>query len=706
MKKVLTKYYIHTSTYSKVMTLITIVSIGFLILFVALFYYGTKQNEQFKNEVQNQYKNEINSLIKLNSQKYSTLIDEITFWDELVNFIEKKDIQWFDNSLSYLVDTNQIDYIDSYNLQEEFVCKVSSSTIKSYNFIPKKIFKELTNKKSIRFFVKVPEGVIEVYGATVHPSEDPFKNKTTPKGYLFMGKLLDNNYFAKLKGILNSEVEFLENENSKNDDYIYYAYKVNSVNDNSVTYFQFKRPLTIDFNTTKRLLFFLLFGFISTVFIYAYYAKKWAKTPLKLIQKVLKTGEDQYIHSLKNIRGEFRYIGNLFEENKHKEKQLEDSKIKAEESDNLKSAFLMNLSHEIRTPMNAVMGFSELLSNPALTREEIKEYASIIQNNSKNLIDIIDDLVELSKIESKQIKTNLISIDLKELVTNLFSTISIVNQERKNIDFKLIHPENELKTNIITDAVKLRQIITNLVNNAFKFTEQGFIIISYSIDRKSNKINFTVKDSGIGISDKDKDKIFNRFIKLNSNLIIKDGLGLGLAISKHYVEMLGGTIDLKSEQGVGTMFYFNINLEIEKNTVKPKIEDITNDASNQIGNQETILVAEDDLINFKLIEKHISSKNFKVIHAKNGEEAVELAKSNTSISLIFMDIKMPILDGYQAFIKIREFNKNVPIIAHTSYSFIEEVNKIKELGFNDYISKPIEKEKVYLLLIKHAIKKE
>ena len=295
----------------------------------------------------------------------------------------------------------------------------------------------------------------------------------------------------------------------------------------------------------------MAFAIIFSWIVYVYYANKWAKLPLNFIKKILKNGDDESIISLKNIKGEFRYIGKLFEENKIKTKELELAKVKAEESDKLKSSFLMNLSHEVRTPMNAILGFSSLLKNPDLPEEEKKECLEIIEQSGRNLMEIIDDLVEMSKIDSNLIKPNNEVVNLEELIVNQVKTLYILNKNEK-VEFRFNASKTDLNINIVTDHVKLKEILSNLILNAFKFTNEGFVILDCELSE--NDINFTVQDSGIGIPDEFKKNIFKRFSKISKNGIsANEGLGLGLAISKAYVEMLGGEITFESQVNVGTI---------------------------------------------------------------------------------------------------------------------------------------------------------
>ncbi|NHN25024.1 response regulator [Flavobacterium jejuense] len=693
---------LRVTTYSKVVFVLLIVSIGFLLLFASLFYYNQKQEKEFYTTSSSGLEREINGLIDLNSDSYISLINEITYWDDLVDFVQTKDIEWFDNSVVYLIDSYKVDYIDVYTMEEEFVSKASTTKINSKNFIPKEVFPKLKNEKLIKFYTKIPEGIVAVYGATIHSSIDPFKNKTAPQGYFFIAKLLDEKYFLNIHNVSSASVVFYDPEKKISKKSIYYIKDLKNIKGEKIASLFFEREAKVDFTNTRNILYIMLVAFCISILIFLYYAKKWAQKPIRLIKEVLEKGNMSAIDSLKSIRGEFRHIGKLFEQNYNQKIQLEKTKKKAEESDKLKSAFLMNLSHEIRTPMNAIMGFSDLLLKKNLNDTEKDEYLKIIQISGRNLIDIIDDLVEMSKIDSDLIEPKYSSIDLNNMIHATFESIKVTVPSYKNIDFKLIGPKRISKRNVITDVVKLSQVITNLLTNAIKFTDEGFIVLDYHLDLKNSIIHFSVKDSGKGIPDDLQEKIFSRFNKVD---FISDrdnkGLGLGLAISKAYIEMLGGTISLKSELGVGSTFTFSIPFQFD-NEANEVAKEIFNET--ELGEEEIILVAEDDNINFLLIEKLLNLLNFKVIRAKNGQEAVAICKNNKEIDLILMDIKMPSVDGHEAFAKIREFNKNIPIIAQTSYSFPEEIDKINNTGFNDFISKPIDKEKLYFI-IKKYIKK-
>ncbi len=691
------------TTYTKTISLFLFFIIGFIVLFSTLFYLNSKHKETYYKTSSESLKREIDALVDLNHEAYTGIITEITYWDELVDFTKNKDAKWLDNSLAYLVDSYKVDYLDVYNIEETFINKLSTQLMRSKDFIPKNVFTKLYKDKFIHFYVKTSEGIMVMYGATIHASQDPFKNKTKPQGYLFLGKLLDEKYFAKIENISEAKGSYLKPNEEMAPYSISYIKPIKDINNKEIGTLVFKSASKLDFSTSRATLFTAISGVLLSILLLFYFARKWIKKPIELIQDIFESKNSQAINKLKNIGGEYRHIGKLFEQNRQQKLLLEKTKLQAEESDRLKTAFLMNLSHEIRTPMNAILGFSDLSLEKNSSIEEKDDYLKIIRKSGKNLIGIIDDLIEVSKIDSNNVKPNYTSINLNNILLATFESIKITMGKEKNIDFKFIPPKTQLTKKVITDIIKLNQILTHLLINAVKYTEEGFVIFEYHINNTTNMIDFYVKDSGIGIPDKDHEKIFLRFTKLNVNAeedSTRHGLGLGLSIAKAYTEILGGTISVKSEIGVGSTFYFSIPLQLDESKDGTNMTPKPEDAIIDLGNEEIILVAEDDNLNYMLIDKLLKLFNFKILRAKNGEEAVKICKENDEIDLILMDIKMPYLDGHGAYKKIREFS-DIPIIAQTAYSFPAEMRKIKETGFDGFIPKPIDKNLLLTIVKKH-----
>lgn len=367
--------------------------------------------------------------------------------------------------------------------------------------------------------------------------------------------------------------------------------------------------------------------------------------------------------------------------------ELISAKIKAEESDHLKTAFLANMSHEIRTPMNGILGFMDLLQQPGLSGDQLEEYIRIVKTSGERLLSTINDIIDISKIEAGQSMFNESVVDVNQLLSEQHIFFK-PEAEKKGIELSISLLPSEAQF-IKTDHKKLSSVIINLVKNALKFTRKGAIRFGASLKR--NEIEFFVTDTGKGIAPERISSIFDRFVQADVSIARDyEGSGLGLSIARAYVEMMGGKIAVSSKVDVGSSFIFTIpfvhvpneNLTI----VKPAIDSyLTLD-------NKVILIAEDDEISFIYINRMLSPFKLKLLRAYNGEEAVEMAEQNPEISLILMDIKMPIMDGYQATRKIRETLPNLPIIALTAFAFSDDKEKAISAGCSDYLSKPVKKE--------------
>jgi len=374
------------------------------------------------------------------------------------------------------------------------------------------------------------------------------------------------------------------------------------------------------------------------------------------------------------------------------------AKEKAEESEQLKSAFLANMSHEIRTPMNSILGFSEVLKNQNISSEQQQKFINIIFKSGERLLGTLNDLMDISKLETGQIKLNITKTNIKEEVENIYSLFKL-EATNKGLFFNLFTPIENNKFCINTDREKLYGILSNLIKNAIKYTNVGGIDLDYSV--KGDFLEFSVTDTGIGIPEDRQVAIFDRFVQADiEDVKAYEGCGLGLSIAKSYINMFNGNIWLESTEGKGSKFYFTIPIANFENDTPQENRILLNNTSEE-SPKFKILIAEDEEYAATLLSTILQDISSELLFAKNGEEAVEMYANNQNIDLILMDIKMPIMGGYEASSKIRELNSNVIIIAQTAYALVDGGEKAINAGFNDYVTKPIDKDILISIILKN-----
>jgi len=382
---------------------------------------------------------------------------------------------------------------------------------------------------------------------------------------------------------------------------------------------------------------------------------------------------------------------------KSNEVELILAKEKAEESDRLKTAFLNNISHEIRTPLNAIVGFAALLGSSELTLDKKKEFVDMIYTSNDQLLSIISGIISLASLEAGQVQIYEVETDLNKLLLNVYEQfLAIQNSTEVSFNYHLGLPDNQ--SLVLSDPVKLTQILVNLVGNALKFTHKGKVSFGYTIT--GQKLQFFVEDTGIGIPEEMNEIIFERFMQVDNSPTRKyGGTGLGLSLSKGYVELLGGKIMLTSEPGKGSVFSFTLPYKPVTPAATDNISDYI-DSEALITPGKTILVAEDEINNFLLINEILTDLQLKVIRAGNGLEAVNFCSSGNLPDLVLMDIKMPVMDGIEAIKKIKKLNPRLPVIALTAYALEADKKNILLSGCDAYILKPINRQ----LLLKNLAK--
>lgn len=375
------------------------------------------------------------------------------------------------------------------------------------------------------------------------------------------------------------------------------------------------------------------------------------------------------------------------------ELELISAKKKAEESDRLKSSFLANMSHEIRTPLNAIMGYSQLLSRKTYSEDKQKLFLDDIQKNSTQLLAIIEDVLDISKIESDQLNLSYLWINLNQLVQDVNDALKFqIGDKNVSLFNQKSLPDSQVY--IYVDDVRLKQILSNLVSNAIKFTEQGFVHFGYTL-RDDNMLEFFVKDTGVGIAQEKIENVFEQFRQEDESTTRKfGGTGLGLTISKRLVELMGGKIWVESEKEKGSQFFFDIPYVAQSidpantPTIAP-YEDLDEMLASLSGN---ILVVDDHDSSYVLISEFFADCNITVEYRNSGRDAITYMETNPQVSLIFMDIHMPGLNGTETMKAIKAMQSEIPIVAQTAFALKEDKKKFLTSGFDDYVPKPLTNE--------------
>jgi len=371
---------------------------------------------------------------------------------------------------------------------------------------------------------------------------------------------------------------------------------------------------------------------------------------------------------------------------------LTSAKIKAEESDKLKSAFLLNMSHEVRTPLNAITGFSTLMTEPDLSIEKRNKYSEMISISSDKLIGIITDIIEMSQIHANQMFVKFTEIDIREF-THLLQQCCTAKAKQKNIELRLKFNIPNQNQTILSDFEKLKKILTHLTDNALKFTVKGYVEIACSFQNQT--LEFAISDTGIGISEEMQKIIFDPFRQAENGLCRNfGGNGLGLSIVKAYTELLNGSLIIKSEINKGTTITVSFPVEMVSQ------EKIQKTVAKQY-HANTVLIVDDEYSNYYYLAAVLEKDGLKILYADNGQKAIDMCRANSVIDLIFMDIKMPIMDGHTAAKLIKTFRPDIPIIAQTAFALESEKEDLIGV-FDHYITKPINKRVLSDILHKYT----
>ena len=375
----------------------------------------------------------------------------------------------------------------------------------------------------------------------------------------------------------------------------------------------------------------------------------------------------------------------------HMEAELRKAKKEAEESDKLKSAFLANMSHEVRTPMNGIMGLAHLLANTDVDSETQQEYVNLILSSGNVLIRLLDDIMDVSRIEANQVVASKENFQLNELIKEVhgFFSTELEMSGKKVLELCYKVALDDASSSINTDRVKLRQILVNLLSNALKFTDTGRIEFGYQLQQDQSLL-FYVSDTGIGISPEKQKCIFERFVQADDSLSRHfGGSGLGLSICKGFVDLLGGKIWVDSSPNKGAKFYFTIPDVNQSGKTVDKPVSLGLKVSDRNWEDKTILIVEDDHINYQLLEVVLKRTGVNLLHAVTGMDAVRFCKEQHKIDLVLMDVQLPEMNGFEAIKLIKQSQPDIPIIVQTANSMNEEKNRADEAGCQGFMTKPI-----------------
>ena len=400
--------------------------------------------------------------------------------------------------------------------------------------------------------------------------------------------------------------------------------------------------------------------------------------------------EDATIAPIKNEQGEITHFVAVKEDVTEKKKlwdELTEAKERAEESDRLKSCFLANISHEIRTPMNGILGFSKLLSEPLLSGKEKEKYIELIHESGKRMLTIINDIIDISKIEAGEMGLHPVETTVNEVLENIYEFFA-PQAEEKGLSISYQCGLSASESVITTDKTRFSQILSNIVNNALKYTKEGGIDFGYR--QTDEMLEFYVKDTGIGIPDDQQDKIFERFRQVSLDATREyEGAGLGLSLCKTFVKMLGGAIRVDSTLGKGSTFYFTLPYNSPSaDQTRPGKSDKKNDIIFQPG--FTVLVVDDDSISRLLLKGVLAGRKANVLVAENGKEAVEKVENEPGIQVVLMDMKMPVMNGYEATKCIKQSQPDLPVIAQTAFVSPSEKEAAMVAGCDAVLPKPID----------------
>jgi signal transduction histidine kinase len=539
----------------------------------------TQQNDLVKLTT-NQYQLSFETLLENSSARYKQQVYDYTYWDDFCRFMNTKEEGWSDENLATIIQNYDLDDVLVLTSDNRLFYTYPNDSTQMPLLVDRvrSLTKDLYRKRIINtyFFEESSGQAGMIYAATIHPTND-IQRLTKPQGYFFLVKYWDRNYLKELERISGSElsVETVQSPIAFDNENVTFYKELTGYDGKSTAFLRIVRPapylkLNRDFSDNVFLIYLLSAVLLIVIILTSLYFL--IGKPLGLLGSIL-AGEKSLLPRLKTYGGEYVQIADIVEQSNSIQEQLEKAKVRAEESDRLKSAFLANISHEIRTPMNAIMGFSKVLPEQFDNKEELKACTDIIAERSQDLLDIVNSMIDMSRLNTGNVLIQTKICDLPLLFGELKSQFESIRYRsgNKNIVFEVRIEIEERNCQIVTDFAKLKEIFVHLLSNAFKFTEKGSVVMGCRRDPVKG-IVFYVSDTGCGIPQDQQARIFNYFTRLNNELTDNvSGTGLGLAIVKGLIDLLEGSIWLESVPGKGSTFWFSIPVQNESKPIVPQM---------------------------------------------------------------------------------------------------------------------------------------
>lgn len=632
------------------------------------------------------------AVIKEQEHKIYQVIYDYTYWDPFVEFIKSYDQAWAEENITSSIYSFKLESAWIVGLDGNLLFQAFDSTQNEISLkFDKNMLLQLHENRSINYYENVGDDLFMIQGATIHPTNDPGK-LTNPQAYFFMVKRWNDEMIQSVEAISGCKVtKLLNRPDSKKEvksDSISVIQVMKSWDKQDAGYLVFKTELGVIHllrRITIQMEWLLIVCTIGIFIFLGYLLTRLVTRPLSLASEIIENEDLSKINQLKKNSQDFERIGLLIEQFVKQKKDLVHAMNLAKASDQIKTEFLNNISHEVRTPLNGIIGASTLLSEPDISLEVRDDMIAIMNESTQRLLRTITQYMDISLLSSDNMPLYPVITGLPAILDPILDEHKAACQQ-KQIEWIVEFPTNYSHIKLLTDKSLVEKILNHLLDNAIKFTDKGSITFSLQIEQ--SLLVFCVKDTGVGIDQKVKPHIFKNFTQEDaSNLRRYEGSGLGLAICYKAAQLLGGEIWFDSEKGIGTEFFFELPYEDDMLLSKT---DVNLPQTNHNMVNQLVLIAEDEDSNFLILDRIIHKYfNVDIVRALNGIEAIDYCRKNTIPCLILMDIKMPLMDGYEATGIIKQQFPNVPIIAVTAYGLSGDEHNALEAGCDDYISKPI-----------------